>query len=591
MNNIIDNKLKLIPHKPGCYLMKNIDGNIIYVGKSKNLKNRVTSYFKSSHTGKTKKLVSEIYDFEYIITSTEVESLVLELNLIKKYDPKYNILLRDDKTYPYIELTNEKVPRLVVVRNPNIKRNRKNTLYGPFPNVTAARNTVELINRLYPLRKCRTYNKKACLYYHINECLGYCVNKISDDVIKQMKEEIISFLSGNSSIITNKIKEKMEICSNNLNFEKALEYKTMLDNINVTLEKQKVELDDNINRDIISYYYESEYISISILFIRGGKLLDNYNKVFPLIGEVSDEVNSFIYSFYDKHSILPKEVLVCDDIDTVSLSSIFQIKFINPKKGIKRKIVDLTTDNAKNAYHEKLELIKKDEEQTSLAMNELGKILGINNLSRVEIFDNSNLFGNFNVSGMVVFIDGKPYKEGYRKWKIMSDMSDDYNTMREVIYRRYFRVLKDKLVKPDLIIVDGGVGQINVALEVLESLCLDIPIVGLKKDDNHRTNALVASKPIREIPLDKTSNLFHLLTRMQEEVHNYTINYHKKIRSKGALSSILDNIPGIGEVRKKELLKKYKTINKMKECSIEELMSILPKNVAENFYQLLKEME
>lgn len=591
MNNIIDNKLKLIPHKPGCYLMKNIDGNIIYVGKSKNLKNRVTSYFKSSHTGKTKKLVSEIYDFEYIITSTEVESLVLELNLIKKYDPKYNILLRDDKTYPYIELTNEKVPRLVVVRNPNIKRNRKNTLYGPFPNVTAARNTVELINRLYPLRKCKTYSKKACLYYHINECLGYCVNKISDDVINQMKEEIISFLSGNSSIITNKIKEKMEICSNNLNFEKALEYKTMLDNINVTLEKQKVELDDNINRDIISYYYESEYISISILFIRGGKLLDNYNKVFPLIGEVSDEVNSFIYSFYDKHSILPKEVLVCDDIDTVSLSSIFQIKFINPKKGIKRKIVDLTTDNAKNAYHEKLELIKKDEQQTSLAMNELGKILGINNLSRVEIFDNSNLFGNFNVSGMVVFIDGKPYKEGYRKWKIMSDMSDDYNTMREVIYRRYFRVLKDKLVKPDLIIVDGGVGQINVALEVLESLCLDIPIVGLKKDDNHRTNALVASKPIREIPLDKTSNLFHLLTRMQEEVHNYTINYHKKIRSKGALSSILDNIPGIGEVRKKELLKKYKTINKMKECSIEELMSILPKNVAENFYQLLKEME
>ena len=591
MNNIIDNKLKLIPHKPGCYLMKNIDGNIIYVGKSKNLKNRVTSYFKSSHTGKTKKLVSEIYDFEYIITSTEVESLVLELNLIKKYDPKYNILLRDDKTYPYIELTNEKVPRLVVVRNPNIKRNRKNTLYGPFPNVTAARNTVELINRLYPLRKCRTYNKKACLYYHINECLGYCVNKISDDVIKQMKEEIISFLSGNSSIITNKIKEKMEICSNNLNFEKALEYKTMLDNINITLEKQKVELDDNINRDVISYYYEGEYISISILFIRGGKLLDKYNKVFPLIGEVNDEINSFIYSFYDKHSILPKEVLVCDDIDTVSLSSIFQIKFINPKKGIKRKIVDLTTDNAKNAYHEKLELIKKDEEQTSLAMNELGKILGINNLSRVEIFDNSNLFGNFNVSGMVVFIDGKPYKEGYRKWKIMSDMSDDYNTMREVIYRRYFRVLKDKLVKPDLIIVDGGVGQINVALEVLESLCLDIPIVGLKKDDNHRTNALVASKPIREIPLDKTSNLFHLLTRMQEEVHNYTINYHKKIRSKGALSSILDNIPGIGEVRKKELLKKYKTINKMKECSIEELMSILPKNVAENFYQLLKEME
>lgn len=594
MNNkniLIEKKLSLIPHKPGCYLMKNKDGNIIYVGKSKNLKNRVASYFKSSHTGKTKKLVNEIFDFEYIITSTEVESLVLELNLIKKYDPKYNILLRDDKTYPYIELTNEKVPRLVVVRNPNIKKTKKNILYGPFPNVTAARSTAELINRLYPLRKCKTYSKNSCLYYHINECLGYCVNKINDDIINQMKEEIISFLNGNSDIITNKIKEKMEQCSNNLNFEKALYYKNMLDNINITLEKQKVQLDDNINRDIISYYAKGEYISISILFIRGGKLLDKYNKVFPLITEVTEEVNSFIYSFYDKHNILPKEVLVCDHIDTDTLTSIYGIKFINPKKGLKKKIVDLAYENAMNSYNEKLELIKKDEEKTTEAMNELNNLLGLDNISRVEIFDNSNLFGNFNVSGMVVFIDGKPYKEGYRKWKIMSDVNDDYNTMKEVIYRRYFRVLKDKLVKPDLIIVDGGVGQINVALEVLESLCLNIPLIGLKKDNNHRTNTIVASNPIREIQLDKTSNLFHLLTRMQDEVHNYTINYHKNIRSKKALSSILDNIEGIGEVRKKELLKKYKTINKMKSCSREELEKILPKNVALNFYKLLKEME
>ena len=589
---MIIEKLSLVPHKPGCYLMKNKDGIIIYVGKSKNLKNRISSYFKANHTGKTKKLVSEIADFEYIITSSEMESLVLELNLIKKYDPKYNILLRDDKTYPYIELINDKnIPRLIVVRNPKVKKNNKNNLFGPFPNVNAARSTVELINRLYPLRKCKNLAKKACLYYHIEECLGYCVNKVNQEEIDKMKNEIISFFNGNSQVVINRVKEKMMEYSNNLNFEKALEYKNMLENINIVLEKQKVELDDNINRDVISYYQKGDYLSLSILFIRGGKLLDKYNKVIPLINDEVDEVNSFIYSFYDRHQILPKEVLVTNNIDYESLSQIFNIKFYIPQKGLKKKIVDLAYENAFNAYHEKLELIKKDENKTNEAMDELKNILNMPILSRIEIFDNSNLFGNFNVSAMVVFVDGKPYKNGYRKFKITNDVNDDYGTMKEVIYRRYFRVLKDKLERPDLIIVDGGVGQINAAQEVLKSLNLDILLVGLKKDDHHRTDTLILTNPIREVKLDKHSNLFHLLTRMQDEVHNFTINYHKKIRSKGALASILDNIEGIGEVRKKTLLKKYKTINKMKECSLSELESILPKNVALNFYEMLKTIE
>jgi len=576
----IDKKLSLVPHLPGCYLMKDENGIIIYVGKSKNLKNRLSSYFKSTHTGKTACLVRDIKDFEYIITSSELEALLLEINLIKKHDPKYNILLRDDKTYPYIEITNEKYFRLLVVRNPNIKKTKNNIVFGPYPNVTAARKVVDMINRIYPLRKCKNYEKKECLYYHINECLGYCTKNIDDDTMKNKKNEIISFLNGNHQIITKKLENLMQLSSSKLQFEKALEYKELLDYINITLEKQKVELDDNLDRDIINYYEKNNYLSINMLFIRGGKLLDSSNNLFPMIDTLEEELTTFISKFYDKHTIKPKEVLVPDIIDKDLLKEVFNLNFITPKKGEKKKILDLAYDNASNYYNEQINFLIQDEEKTNDSLKELSNILKINNLSRIELFDNSNLFGNFNVSGMVVFIDGKPAKNEYRKFKITNDVNDDYGTMKEVIYRRYFRVLKDNLKKPDLIIVDGGIGQLNIAREVIDSLGLNIPSIGLKKDDKHNTSTIVGLNPITEINIDKRSNLFFLLTRMQDEVHNFTINYHRQIRSKGSLSSILDNIEGIGEIRKNKLLKKYRTIPKMKEASAKELEEILPNNIA-----------
>ena len=588
---MIDKLLATTPHKPGCYLMKDKNGCIIYVGKSKNLKNRLSSYFKQNHTGKTMMLVRDIDSFEYILTNSEVESLLLELNLIKKYTPKYNILYKDDKTYPYIELTNDKIPRLLIVRNPNMKRGGNRKLFGPYPNVTAAKKVVEILNRLYPLRKCKNMGKKECLYYHIGECLGYCINNVDIDELNKMKEEIIAFFNGNSDIVISKLEKKMYDCSDKLQFEKALEYKELLDYINITLEKQKVELDDNYDRDVIGYYEKDNYLSINILFIRGGKLLDKKSNIFPMIDSFSEEVNKYISNFYDRHNTKVKEVLVPDIIDCNVMKEMFGLNFFVPVKAMKKRILDLAMENAKNYYNEQITMLKKDDDKLNDALLELTKLLNIDRANYIEIFDNSNIFGSFNVSGMVVFIDGKKNTNMYRKFKITNDKNDDYGTMREVIYRRYFRVLKDNLDRPDLIIVDGGEGQVNVAREVLAELGMNIPVAGLKKDDRHSTNILVGKYPLTEIVIRKDSYLFLLLTRMQDEVHRYTINYHKDIRSKGALGSILDNIDGIGEVRKKKILKKYKTINKMKEASIVELCELMPKNVAIVFYEYLKNID
>ena len=585
MNDKLKNKLLLLPQLPGCYLMKNKDGIIIYVGKAKKLKNRVNSYFRGKHYGKTAKLVSEIVDFEYIVVNSEIESLILELNLIKKYDPKYNILLRDDKSYPYIELTDEKIPTLKVIRNINRKKKSK-YLYGPYPNVTAARNTVNLLNRIYPLRKCNTYQKRPCLYYHIGECLGYCTNKIEDNKIIEMKNEIIKFLKGDHTLVTKKLKEKMEYESNLLHFEKALEYKELLDYINITLTNQEVELKDNIDRDIFGYYLDKGYLSIQVFFIRGSKIVSRKSKIFDIVDDVEEELTRYIARFYNNLN-KPKEILIPNIVDDKLLSDYLEITVKKPIKGEKLKLVNNACENAKIMLNEKFELIKKDEEKTIKANEELKEKLKLDKLSRIEIFDNAHLFGTYTVSGMVVFIDGVPSKNNYRKFKISVDSNDDYGTMKEVLYRRYFRVLKDNLERPDLIIVDGGIGQINVARNIINSLNLNIPVVGLKKDNKHTTEALFAFEPIEEVKIDKKSNLFYLLERMQDEVHEFTINYHKQIRSKGSLSSILDNVEGIGEKRKKELLKKYKTLNKIKETSVEELESIIPKNIAENLLEFL----
>ena len=590
-SKLIDNLLSTVPHKPGCYLMKDESNHVIYVGKSKNLKNRLSSYFKQTHTGKTMMLVRDIDHFEYILTSSEVESLLLELNLIKKYTPKYNILYKDDKSYPYIELTNDAYPRLLIVRNPNLKRGRNRHFFGPYPNVTAAKEVVEILNRLYPLRKCHNIPNKVCLYYHIRECLGYCVNKVDEATIKEMKNEIIAFFNGNSEIVTNKLKEKMIECSDRLEFERAMEYRESLNYINVTLEKQKVELDDNYNRDVIGYYEKDNYLSINILFIRGGKLLDKKSNIYPMIDDTTEEVNSYISNFYDKHGTHVKEVIVPEIAGAEAFSETFGLNFMTPIKGTKKRILDLAMENAENYYNEQISLIKKDETILEESLKELANLLDIPKCNHIEMFDNAHLFGTFNVSGMVVFIDGKKEPNMYRKYKISNDTNDDYGTMREVIYRRYFRVLKDNLEHPDLILVDGGIGQVNVAREVIASLGLNIPVAGMKKDDKHNSSMLLGKYPLREIPLKKDSHLFLLLTRMQDEVHRYTITYHKDIRSKGALSSILDNIPGIGDKRKQTILKKYKTITKMKEASVDELKEIMPDNTAISFHEYLNKID
>ena len=585
---MIKEKLSLVPNLPGCYQMKNKDGIIIYVGKAKKLKNRLSSYFRGKHTGKTAKLVSEIFDFDYVVVGSEKESLILELNLIKKYDPKYNILLRDDKSYPYIELTNEKVPKLAVVRNINLKKNQTN-LYGPYPNVTAARNTVNLLNRIYPLRKCKNFGKKPCLYYHIGECLGYCSSMVDENKIKEMRAEIIKFLKGDTSLITQKLKEEMLEESNKMNYEKAHELKELLDYINITVDHQKVEISDALDRDIFGYYFDKGYLSIQVFFLRNGKIVGKHSKIIPTIEEHTEELNRYIATFYESDVIKPREILVPDICDINLLQEFLEIRVLVPQKGTKLEIVKMANNNAKENLTREFNLIKRDEERTIKANDELKEILKLEKLDRIEIFDNSNLFGNFNVSGMVVFVQGMPYKNGYRKFKITFDKNDDYNTMKEVIYRRYFRVLKDNLDKPDLIIVDGGINQMNAAREIINSLNLDIMVVGLRKDNKHTTNALLAFDPIVYLPVDKTSNLFYLLERMQDEVHEFTINYHKKLRSKGMISSILDNIEGIGSKRKHELLKKYSSINKMNEASVEELAKIIPLNVAVNLKKFINE--
>ncbi len=586
---MIKEKLALVPHLPGSYQMKNKDGVIIYVGKAKDLKNRVSSYFNGRVSGKTAKLVSEIYDFEYIVTTSEVEAFVLELNLIKLYDPKYNILLKDDKTYPYIEYIAKPYPRLKIVRYHNLKKRDNKLLFGPFPNAYAARRIVNLLNRLYPLKKCDGHPKEVCLYYHIKECLGYCVKDSPLESIKEMENDILGFLRGNDTILKDKLLEKINYYSNNLNFEKAKELKEELDYINVVMDKQKVELHDFVNRDIIAYYLDKGYISMQIFFIRSGKLLGHHSDIFPIVAEEVEDVETYIVSFYQKHE-LPKELIVTSNLDTELLSEMLNVKVVHTSKGIKKKLLDMAKTNAKIALENKFELIIRDDKRTSGANEELKELLQMEKLDRIDAFDNSNLFGSFSVSGMVVFKDGKPAKKEYRKYKISVDKNDDYHTMQEVIYRRYFKALLKKEELPDLILVDGGITQMNACLDVLDSLNLHLRVCGLKKNDKHKTNELIDSLSFKTINIDPTSNVFHYLTRIQDEVHRFTISYHKTIRSKGSIASVLDNVEGIGSVRKKELIKKFGSVSKIKEASLEELMEIIPQAVALNLQKYLQEM-
>ena len=578
-------KLAEVPKLPGCYQMYNKDNVIIYVGKAKNLFNRLHSYFTGRVTGKTKKMVSEIDHFEYIVTNTETEAFVLELNLIKKYDPKYNILLRDDKSYPYIELTNEKYPRLIVKREINVNK-RKSNYYGPYPNQYAARRLVNLLNRLYPLKKCDNMPKKVCLYYHIGECLGYCENKNID--ITNLKQELLSILNGNTKLLIDKINEKIEINSKNLNFEVCKELVDELDYIKQVFTNQNVELSDNSNKDIFNYYYDNSYISIVTFFIRNGKLVGINNKIIPVINDIQETLEYYIVSFYSKSNMLPKEIIIPKELNIELLNEILETKVISVQKGDKKRLFDMAGNNAKLSYEKEISLIYANEELTINAQIELQKLLNLDKLNIIEAFDNSNLFGTFSVSGMVCFIDGKPSKKNYRKFKLSFDKNDDVASMKEVIYRRYFRVLSDDLTKPDLIIVDGGINQINACKITLESLNLNIKVIGVRKDNKHSPDAIIDGDTYEVINIDKRSNVFRLLSRIDEEVHRFTINYHKEIRSKGSISSVLDNINGLGEVRKKKLIRKYGSVTKIKEAKVEELKELIPENVAIELHEFLK---
>lgn len=581
-------KLALLPSKPGCYIHKDKNGNVIYVGKAKNLKKRVSSYFNKIHTGKTKALVDNINDFEYIVTNSEIESFILEINLIKKYSPKYNILLKDDKTYPYIELTNEKYPRFKIIRTKTRKKT-KSKLFGPFPNVVSARKTVDLINRIYPLRKCNTLKKDLCLYYHINECLGYCKYNISKEQIDLMIKEITEVLNGNYKEITKKLEEEMFKESENLNYEKALELKKMIEDVKTTISKQIVVSNVKYNFDVFGYYVKDNYLSIETLFIREGIIIGRVHKIFDITDEINDVYLRYITNFYEKYE-LPKEIIIQDENEVSLLSTYLNTKVNCPKKGDVKHILDMAINNAEIYLNENLEIVKKDLKIKKEVLEKLKSLLNLTSLKRIDLFDNSHLFGTYYVGCMVVYEDLEPNKNLYRKYKISLDVKDDLSAMKEVIYRRYYRMLLDKEVYPDLIIIDGGSLQIKVVVEVLNSLGLSIKVIGLKKDDKHKTNIIVDDN-LNEISIKQDNHLFLYLTKMQDEVHRFAISFHRDLKSKGSLESVLSNVSGLGDKRRTALLKKYGSLKKIEEASIDELKSIIPEEIAKNLKKYLKEIK
>lgn len=589
MNQTIQNKLALLPELPGCYLMKDKQGTVIYVGKAKVLKNRVRSYFTGSHDGKTQLLVSEIEDFEYIVTSSDLEALILELNLIKQYDPKYNVMLKDDKSYPYIKITNEKYPRILTTRK--VKKD-KAKYFGPYPNVSAANETKKLLNRIYPLRKCNRLPDRVCLYYHLGQCLAPCVKEIDPKIYEDMTNEIVKFLNGGHEEVKKELEKKMLDAAEKLEFERAKEYRDQIQNIETVMEKQKIVSGDFTNRDVFGYAVEKGWLCVQVFFVRQGKLIERDVSIFPIYRDPEEEFLTFVGRFYDSGHIKPKEILIPDNVDKTILEKLLNIKVLVPKRGQKKELVELARKNAMLAIQEKFQLIERQEERTIGACQQLGEAMGISTPYRIEAFDNSHMHGADPVSAMVVFIDGKPSKKEYRKFKLKEAAKhDDYGAMQEVIRRRYIRVLKENLPLPDLIIVDGGKGQIEVAREVLEDeLGLSIPIAGLAKDERHRTSELLYGEPPAPVPLKKTSDAFYLLQRIQDEVHRFAITFLRQQHQTHSLRSALDEIEGVGPKRKKQLLKHFGSIKKIKEATVEELMEAkMPKAVAETIYHYFHE--
>lgn len=568
---------------PGCYLMKNTDGKVIYVGKARKLKNRVSSYFTGAHNYKTTKLVDHIWDFDYIVTGSEKEALLLEINLIKDYTPEYNIMFMDNTYYPYIELTDENHPRLKIVRK---TKNKKNKYFGPYPDATAARNTFKLLNKLYPLRKCNHVPDKPCLYYSLHQCLGPCINEVDKSQYDEIRKELISFIHGNTKSKIDELTEKMMTASENLQFELAKEYRDLIRSIEYVTAKQNVQFGDYKDRDILGYFIDKGYISIQLFFMREGKLLYHDFNLEPVGEDFEEDLIRFLVTYYQTHPE-PYELLIPQDVDLELLTEILSCHVLQPQRGDKKSLVEMANKNAKEALEKKFLLKEKTDEKTILPIIELGQKLGIDTPHTIELYDNSNIQGAYAVAGMVVYKDGVPSKKDYRKYKIKTVKGpDDYASMKEVIYRRYYRLLMEQKEMADLIIVDGGLGQIKVAKEVINSLNLSVHICGLSKDDKHST-AMLLDENGNQVPINTKSPLFFLLTRMQDEVHRYAISFHRQVRSKSLFSSILDEVEGIGEARKKKLLNHFKSVKKMKEASLEELEAVIPKNTAAKLYEVL----
>ncbi|MCB4976963.1 excinuclease ABC subunit UvrC [Streptococcus mutans] len=590
MNELIKHKLELLPDSPGCYIHKDKNGTIIYVGKAKNLKNRVRSYFHGSHNTKTELLVSEIEDFEYIVTGSNTEALLLEINLIQENKPKYNIRLKDDKSYPFIKITNEPYPRLLITRQ--VKKDG-GLYFGPYPDSGAATEIKRLLDRLFPFKKCTNPANKVCFYYHLGQCKAHTVCQTDQTYWDSLKEDVKNFLNGRDDKIVNELRDKMTKASELMEFERAAEYRDLIEGIGLLRTKQRVMNQDMQDRDIFGYYVDKGWMCVQVFFIRQGKLIQRDVNMFPYYNESEEDFLTYVGQFYqDNRHFIPKEIFIPRDIDETLVKAVVNTKIIKPQRGEKKQLVNLATKNARVSLQQKFDLLEKDIRKTHGAIENIGDLLNIPKPVRIEAFDNSNIQGTSPVAAMVVFVDGKPSKKDYRKFKIKTVIGpDDYASMREVIYRRYSRVMRDGLTPPDLIIIDGGQGQVNIARDVIENkLGLDIPIAGLQKNDKHQTHELLFGDPLEVIPLPRNSEEFFLLQRIQDEVHRFAITFHRQLRGKNTFSSKLDGIAGLGPKRKQLLMKHFKNLPNIQKASLDDIINCgIPKNVAENIQESLRE--
>ena len=582
MNNLIKSKLELLPTSPGCYIHKDKNGTIIYVGKAKNLRNRVRSYFRGSHDTKTEALVSEIVDFEFIVTESNIEALLLEINLIKENKPKYNIMLKDDKSYPFIKITNERYPRLIITRQ--VKKDG-GLYFGPYPDVGAANEIKRLLDRIFPFRKCTNPPSKVCFYYHLGQCMAHTVCHKDEAYFKGMAQEVSDFLKGQDDKIIDELKVKMTTAAQNMEFERAAEYRDLIQAIGTLRTKQRVMAKDLQNRDVFGYYVDKGWMCVQVFFVRQGKLIERDVNLFPYYNDPDEDFLTYVGQFYqEKSHLIPNEILIPQDIDEEAVKALVDTKVLKPQRGEKKQLVNLAIKNARVSLEQKFNLLEKSMEKTQGAIENLGKLLQIPTPVRIESFDNSNIMGTSPVSAMVVFVNGKPSKKDYRKYKIKTVVGpDDYASMREVIRRRYSRVMRDGLTPPDLIVIDGGQGQVNIAKQVIQDeLGLDIPIAGLQKNDKHQTHELLFGDPLQVIELSRTSQEFFLLQRIQDEVHRFAITFHRQLRSKNSFSSQLDGIEGLGPKRKQLLMKHFKSLTKIKEATVDEIVTVgIPRAVAE----------